>query len=233
MPDSGVLGGGISFPIASNSILGVFSWTTKPAANAVPFGSLILIPNVGGGQTSTGGGTWFFSNGFRWKAVGHVTLDAVDTANPSAGNTTEQNLNPNRVPASAGVIGDFDRSILRMSFMKSSNVSDATLRIYLGSTGTTADTLVATLTDLAGGNQSAGYEMEFKRTGPTTIERTGNANAASSFNGATVGLPPAAFTVPNMNTNQLAVTISSQINVGTEIVTLRDYSWKLYYTDSQ
>jgi len=209
-----------------------FTWAAKPSATGRT-GLMIRITDVGAGQLGTGGGTLWMSNGTRWKLSNNQgVIDSIDTENASAGNTTEQNLNPNHNLIPGGVIGLYDRFYVEFTPSKSGTTSNCTLRLRFGSAGTVADTVIATISDLAATNQTGGYRLGFKRTSATTIQRLGNNNAANSYSGATTGAFGADITVPNLDSVGQYLSITSQIDAGTEIVTIKDYTLTLASTDS-
>lgn len=207
-------------------------WAARPAAASVP-GGIIRFTDVGGGQTGTGGGTFMFSNGVRWKPLnGNTLLDAIDTPNVAVANTTEQNLNPNHVLIPAGVIGDYDRLFLNLTFSKVGTADSATLRVRFGPLGTIADPVIATITALSGTAQSFGGILGFKRASATTLQKLGNADPSASFFNASNGAYPAPVAVSNMDSTAMYMSLTSQMTGGTEVSTLQDYRLELFTTDS-
>lgn len=209
-----------------------YLWAARPSASQFN-GAIIRITDVGGGNPTGGGGNYFFSNGTRWKPLnGSIILDAVDTANSSIANTAEQNLNPTHDPIPAGVLGDFDRLRLRMSWSKVGTVGNTTIRVRYGPLGTTADPLLVGITDLSGTSISGGYFIDFKRASATTLQKLGNGNTVQSYTGASAVAYPAPVVVSSMDANIMFLSISSQ-NDASEIVTLQDYTLEDFATDSQ
>lgn len=217
----------------TNAATGSSAWASRPAVSSVPLRTMLWMTDVGAGTNNLGGGSLFFTNSTRWKPVNSgVLLDAVDTTNTSIANTTEQNLNPNRIGIPGGVIGNFDRLRLWVSLSKSGTVDSTTLQIKFGPLGTIADPSIGTITTLATTNQSIGFLLEYKRLSATTIQKQGNASTDVSFNGASAGAFPAAVTVANMDNNAMFLSITSQMTTGVETVSLQDYTLELYATDS-
>ncbi len=209
-----------------------YTWANRPAL-ASSINNVIRITDVGGNLNGAGGGNFFFAAPSRWKPVGgNVIIDAVDTPNTSAANTSENQLNPNHILIPAGVISINDRLRIRATFTKSNTAENATLRFRFGTAGTTADALIATITSLAGANQSEGVLLDFKLTSLTAIQKLGNATTDQSYGGVNSALTPNAVTVSDVSANGMYLSITSQVNVGVETVTLQDYSLELYPTDS-
>jgi hypothetical protein len=206
-------------------------WAARPSASQV--GSQFIFSDVGGGNPGPSGGNVFFWNGNRFKPMnGNCLLDAIDTANSGLANTAEQQLNPNRVAVPAGVVSDFDRLRLWFSASKNGASDTCTHRVRWGPLGTTSDPVIATITALAGANQSYGTLMEFKRLSATTVQKQGNADPSSNYGGASAGAYPAAVTVSNMDTNAMFLTLSAQMTGGTEIPTVNDYTLELWASDN-
>jgi hypothetical protein len=196
-------------------------------------GAIVRFTDVGPSESGTGGGNFFYWNGARWKPVGsNVLLDAVDTPNTSVANTTEQSLTANRVAIPAGVIGNFDRVLLRATVSKNNTADTCTLRVRFGPLGTVADPILATITTLAGANQSFGTPLEFKRLSATSMQKEGNADTSNSFGGANANAFPAAVAVSDMDANPMFFTLSEQMTTGTETATLQNLTVELFATDS-
>lgn len=224
---------GLNGPAGTTSATPAMLWAARPTPTTANIGREIRFTDVGG-NTGSGGGNFFFSNGIRWKPVNNsIILDSVDTANSGIANTSEQQLNPNHIVIPAGVIGDFDRLRLWVSVSKDAAVDSTTLRIRFGQLGTVADAVIATITTLASTNQSIGFLLEFKRISSVLLQKQGNASTDASYTGANSGAYPTPVTVVSMNTNPMFLSITSQLTAGTEIVTLQDYTLELYATDSQ
>lgn len=224
--DSGGIGG------SSGAQPLVTTWAARPAATNN--GSLARFTDVGGGTGSTGGGSLFYSNGTRWKPVnGGALLDAVDTTNTSVANTTEQQLNPNHIVIPAGVIGDYDRLRIKLTLSKSAAVDTSTVRLRFGPLGTVADPVLTTITGLAAANQSYGAQIDFKRVSATSLQKLGNADPSTGFNGAVASVITSTVAVSSMDSNPMYLTISSQMTGGTETVSLVDFTMFLDATDSQ
>lgn len=222
----------MSWPNSAADTPIVTAWAARPAAAGNT--GLVRFSDVGGGTGSTGGGSLFYSNGTRWKPVnGGALLDAVDTPNISIANTAEQQLNPNHIAIPAGLVGDFDRLRLKLTLSKSAAVDSSTVRVRYGPLGTVADPVITTITVLSAANQSYGAQIDFKRASATTLQKLGNADPSTGFNGAVASAVTAAVTVSNMDSNAMYLTISSQMMTGTETVSLVDFTLFLDATDSQ
>lgn len=209
------------------------TWANRPLPVTSYPNAIIRITDVGG-NTGAGGGNFFFTNSTRWKALGgNITLDTVDTPNTSVANTTEQNLNPNRIGIPAAVISvNGDRLRFRATLTKSGAADTSTIRLRFGPLGTTADPILATITSLATTSISLGVVMDFKRVSATSIQKEGNASTDNAYGGANAGSFPAATTVSDMDANIMFLSITSQMTGGTETVTLQDYALEFWPTDS-
>lgn len=225
---TGQIGNPGSYPIAAQAML----WAARPAA-ASSTGRIVRFTDVGGGQAKNGGGNYLFSTGTRWKVLGgSCLLDGVDTPNTSVANATEQQLNPNFAQIPAGVIGLYDRLRLWLTLGKSGGSDSSTIRLRLGPLGTVADPVIAVISSLATTNQSYGTLMEFKRVSATGVQKMGNADPSSSYNGASTAPLSASVTVSDMDANIMVLSITSQMSGGTETVTLQDYTLEIQSTDS-
>lgn len=215
-------GSGSTQPVYFGSRL----WAQRPAA-ASATDAVIRFRDVGGGQAGTGGGTFMYSNGVRWKPIGEALLDAIDTPNSAVANTTEQQLNPNHVVIPAGLILDYDRLLINLSFGKAGTTDSSTLRLRFGPLGTTADPVIATITALAGTAQSYGADVAFKRMSATTLQKLGNADPSASFINTSNAAFPAVIAVSSMDSNAMYLSLTSQMTGGTEVATVQDYTLKL------
>jgi hypothetical protein len=219
--------------VGTTSTTPAFLWANRPAATSSNVGQYIRITDVGG-NTGSGGGNYFFSNGLRWKPLnGSILLDGIDTANTSVANTTEQNLNPNHIVIPAGVIGDFDRLRIRFTATKSSTVDTSVIRLRFGPLGTIADPAILTISGFSTTNISMGSLIDFKRTSATTIEKLGNGLTNNPYSGFSTIAFPADVTISSMDANPMFLSITSQMTTGAETVSLVDYTMELCPTDSQ
>jgi len=237
---------------ANLATLGANGWVPNAnwgAINAVPvvpqsalwanraqfqqLGRQVRFTDVGPSESGNGGGNLLYWTGVRWKPVGsNLLLDAIDTPNVAAANAAEQQLNPNHVAVNAGLVQDGDRFRVLLTASKNNTAETCTIRLRYGPLGTTSDPVLATVSTLAGANQSLGVQLEFKRTGATTLQKEGNADTSSSFGGATTVAFPAAVTVSDMGTNPMFMSITTQMSVGAEIATLQNYTLDFFATDS-
>jgi hypothetical protein len=208
------------------------TWAARPLPVTSYPNATIRITDVGG-NTGAGGGAMFFTNGTRWKPTGAVLVDSIDTPNTSVANTTEQNLNPNRVPIPAGVIGaNGDRLRFRCTMSKSGVADTCTLNLRFGPLGTIADPILATITSLATTSVSLGFVLDFKRISATSLQKEGNASTDNAYGGANSGSFPAAVTISSLDANGMFMSICSVMTSGTETVTVQDYALEFWPTDS-
>lgn len=211
----------------------VYTWATKPSAVGLQYAE-IHITDVSRGQSGTGGGARFISNNVRWKPVnGECKIDGVDSPNVGTAVATEQVLTTTPVPIPAGLAADLDRfEFNHLTMSKSGTSETCTIRIRFGTTATAADPVLATITTLAGANQTFGTRLVFKRVSATSIQREGNSDTAGSFSGPATGAYPAAVAVSNMDSNVMYFTITAQMSTGVEIPTLQGYAVILQSTDN-
>lgn len=207
-------------------------FSARPTASANT-GRIMRFTDVGCGQSGTGGGTFMFSNGARWKPLGPALLDAIDTPNSGVANTAEQQLSTNHVAIPAGVISvDGDRIEVLLTLSKSGASDSATIRIRFGPLGTVADPVITTITNLAGASQSYGTVIPFKRVSATSLQKQGNSDPSSSLLGAGTGAYPAAVTVSDMGATPMFMSVTQQMTGGSEFVTAQDYSVTFKPTDN-
>jgi len=206
-------------------------WANRPDATLYP-GAAFRFTDVGG-NTGTGGGNFFFSNGVRYKTVnGTVTLDTIDTANAGVANTTEQQLNPNAILMPAGLLGATDRLRVYLSASKSGAADTATIRLRIGPLKTVADPLIATIS-MATTNISFGTLLEFKRISATSLQKQGNGDPAGNYNGmSTTAYAAAVGSLSNFDSVGQYLSITQQMTGGTEFITIQDYTLELFSTDS-
>lgn len=196
-------------------------------------GVLVRFTDVGGGNPGPSGGNLMTWNGARWKPVGaNLVLDAIDTPNNGVANTTEQNLNPNHVAVNANLLAAGDRLRMFLSVSKNGASDSATLRLRYGPLGTVADPVIATISTLAGTNQSYGTIIEFKYLSSTSLQKQGNADPSNSYAGGSTGTFSTAVAVSDMTANPMFMSLTAQLSGGTEVVTLQDYTLELIATDA-
>jgi hypothetical protein len=209
-----------------------YTWAAKPAA-ASSAGQIIRITDVSAGQSGSGGGSLFISNGVRWKPLnGEVVIDGIDTPNDGVANTTENIVTPTSVVIPAGLIGNFDKLKLLLTASKNGASDSCTIRLRWGPLGTVADPVISTITSLAGANQSFGSILVFKRTSATAIQKMGSADSAGGFTGPSLTAFAAATAVSNMDSNAMRLTITAQMTGGTEIPTIQDMQLTLSVSDN-
>ena len=222
---------------ANGNIIGVQSDTgvAALAASQLPWASRPTLGSTIKGAffaTDVGGGNFFYWNGVRWKVVnGSCILDSIDTANVGTATASEQQLNASHALIPAGVIGGNDRLRITGGFSKSGATDTVILRVRIGSAGTTADPIVATI-NLAAATLSAGFYLQLKRASATSIRLQGSANTLLSYGSESTSAYAAAVTIPNMDTTGLYISVTAQMSGTTDIPTLQDYTAEIYSTDS-
>jgi len=210
----------------------VTTWANR-ALFQTQVGRQVRFSDVGSGDAGTGGGNVFWWSGTKWKPIGsNILLDAIDTPNTSIADATEQQLNGNHQLLPAGLINNGDRLLILLTASKNNTAETCTIRLRFGPTGTAADPVIATITTLAGANQSLGSQLEFKRLSATSLQKEGNADTSVSFGGAIAVAFPAPVAVSNMDSNAMYLSITSQMSVGAELCTIQNYTLNLFATDN-
>ncbi|MGU3629841.1 hypothetical protein [Comamonas sp. C24C] len=220
--------GGVGAPGTATDVAPVSALWADRVPLQTQVGRQVRFTDVGGGSGNVSGGTTMAWNGTRWRPLsGVVTLDAIDTANVGAADTTEQQLNPSHIAIPAGLIVDGDRIRIVISASKSGASANCTIRVRFGPAGTVADQLLTTISALSASNQSYNDIFDYKRTGATAIQQQGN----QTYKGASSAAFPAPITVANMGANAMYMTISAQMGAATEAPTIQNYTLEWYPTD--
>lgn len=194
---------------------------------------MIDVPKVVVSSAGKNVGSRWRADGVQWNPMAPVTLlqtlggvaGTADTTERLANTTTS---NPTQVLLPAGLINANNRRFrIYWAASKTGTVDTATIRIRMGTAGTTADTVIATAI-LAATNQSGHGMWEFQRASATTLQyntqdplQAGTAAALSSGNTTASSAWPANVTVSSMDTNALYITGTLQMTTGAETPTLR------------
>ena len=171
-------GGGIGLARPLNTL-----WANRVSYQIV--GALVRFTDVGPSESGNGGGNILYWTGTRWKPVGsNLLLDSIDSANAGNNGTTEQQLNGNHVAVNAGLTANGDRFRFMGTVSKNGTTDTCTVRLHYGPLGTASDPVIATIATLAGASQTLGVMLEFKRVSSTSLQKEGNADTSTSYNGA-------------------------------------------------
>ena len=199
-------------------LVNYFTWANRPLPSEY-LGPLFI--------TDIGGGSEWISNGINlYPLGGRVTLyDLLTPLTTTAG--TAKILAQNIIRAKMLK----DRDIIRITYTatKSGTVETATHNFRLGITGTTSDTSLASTGAPGGTNVAVGNVIEFQRVSPTTLLRLGSA-VTGGYNGPSTTAIAGAITVPDMDANDLFLSLSSLSSANVETYTLHAYRVELFST---
>lgn len=204
--------GGEKIPVS----IGPCVFAALPTAS-VATGIVAKVSDVGG----SGGSLWV-SDGARWKPLnGSLQLYTMPVRNTTSG-VTEALLGQVFVPA--GVLQNGDRLELKMSFSKSGTSETATIRLRIGTAGTTVDSLIASSNALVTTNISMESRLKYRRQTATSVQKLGTSASFTGVEGSvTNGAFPAANTVPNMDTSGVYFSITGAMSSTVEVCALEDF----------
>jgi hypothetical protein len=191
--------------------------STYPAASYS--GYTALVSDIGGST-----GSYFVSDGTRWKALNGRCMLYAGAGNVNAGATSgaaETIIGQVYVPA--GLFKNTDRIDLRLTFSHTGGTAETcTQRLRVGPAGTTSDQLTSSSSSLATTQLANGVTLTYRRESATSIQKLGH---GSSFTNGWSGMSTTQVASPQAVTtmdNAFYFDISAQMSVGTEIVTLVD-----------
>ena len=174
--------------------------------------------------TDIGGGSRWMSNGITLtplqNSITLYDLDAPNTQTLGTAKVMAQNLIP------LGLLTNRSRLRITYTYSKSATSETCTHNFRLGTAGTTADTSLATTGAPGGTNVTVGNFIEFQRLSATSLLRLGMA-VTGSYNGPSTTAIAGAVTVPNMDTNNLFLSLTSLSSANVETYTLHDYRVEL------
>lgn len=207
------------------------TWANRALYQTVT-GTEVRFSDVGAGTSDLGGGSLWYWTGTRMKPINeNIILDAIDTANSGTASAAIQQLNPLHADIPAGVIAGNDRLRARASFTRATAAETATVRFHFGPLGTTADPVIDTFT-LAIGTLSFGGVWDYKRLSATSIQPLGSADRNAAYSSSSTSAAPASVAVSSMDSNAMYFSVSQQMSVGAEFITVQDYTLELWATDS-
>jgi hypothetical protein len=191
------------------------TWTNKPAT--YPVGLPLYISDVG-----VKGSHWFY-DGTRWKPVNNLALLSSLDAPSATMNNSASIVHQYQMPAALLQTGD--RILIRVTMSKSGTTDVGGLRVWVGTAGTTSDTLVVNLsTFLAAAQRAAGALIDLKVISATSLLPL-PANAAVtpgfSYGTASNSAFAAATTISNVS-NSLYVSLGGVLNGTTDTCTMQD-----------
>lgn len=136
------------------------------------------------------------------------------TSVSGAANTSEQILKQYLLPVGLLMSTNYIRLALLVG--KSGTSENMTLRIRLGSAGTTADAQLTSITAPSLSTRSNSSEFHFFAANATTVRHLGAAPFAGMLGGNSLIVPPVNVTVPDMSTTALYLSVTAQMATGVE-----------------
>lgn len=201
-----------------------FNTFSKLPSTATP-GATYYASDIG-----TNGSYWMY-DGTLWQPMnGSCVLATMDTAGTPKTNAAETIDFQYQLPAGLLQVGNRFRIALTLS--KSGTTDSGTLRVRLGTAGTTADTLLNANNSTSvpnAANQQLSLMMDFRVASATSIQMLGvsnGSNATSGYSQSAAGLPASAVAISNVS-NSLWLSVSVQSSGGTNTVTLMDAQYTL------
>lgn len=206
-----------------------YTWATLPAASTLS-GVMVFVSDVGGG-------TYWRSNGTRWRPLNNMACLGALGARVSQTGSAEYLYYNVKVPA--GAWKDNDRLRFRFTMTKSSTAETATMRVRVGQLGTVSDAAMylggasataTTSASLATTNNTYGGFFDVKRVSATSLQKLGSGSFTQPYNGATNAVFASAFTVADMDTNDTYFNLTVSKDAGVEAVALEDMAVELVAT---
>lgn len=195
-------------PVFTTSItLPSVAWASIPAAGNA--GKIVRVSNVG-----TKGSLWM-DDGTVWKAVnGQALLASLDAQSTTVSNSEVIKLQY-QLPAAFWQVGDCARVFLHMA--KSGTVDTGSIRVRVGTAGTTSDAAIIAPTLMAASAQSAAVIYDLCLEDATTLN--GMTNPATGYGQTSTGTFGAGTTISNVS-NALWISIGLFSGGTTNTVTL-------------
>lgn len=225
--------GSIAFTSANDDVWPSFTVTKPQSKTYGPFGiaMTVVITVVNGSLDYTINGG---NGGFGYDTDGNITglvsgdgtrlyvVPLYDLPAPSAMSGTSEVVLA-QFSIAAGLMGVLDRLEMRLSASKSGTSETATIRVRVGTLGTTADTVVYTSPSLlVSTNVSAGTLLDFKRSSETALQKLGSGVSTGAYGGASTVAYPAAVTVGDMDDAAYFVSVTAASSSTSETITLQD-----------
>jgi len=200
--------GGFEGQLSSPLVTPVYTWATKPTVGAYT-GQVIQISDFDS--------AFFIWDGTRWNPKDFEQLQhLVPIPRTTITGATEQVIFQQSVPANFLHLGGLLSPVVMLS--KSAAVETLTVRVRFGTAGTVADTLCVTPTAVTASTQLTFGNIHFglAKTAATTLRLIWNGQASTDI------------TVANMDTNNCFLSVTAQLSVGAETVSL-EQAHCLYY----
>lgn len=162
------------------------------------------------------------SDGTAWRLLAPSDLVVDFTPVTGIANTSEQILKQVTIPA--GLLRALRYFSVRALFAKSGTSETATFRARLGTAGTTSDqSIMSNNSSLASTNRSATVDGPFFAASATQLRGVSRDSSfgSGSFNaGATSVVYPVNYTIANMDSNVLTLSLSLTMSAGVETGTI-------------
>lgn len=197
-----------------------YTWATIPSA-ASNTGAQVFVSDVGQG------GSYWYSDGTRWRAVGgSYVIKGITSPVTSDGTTTEAVIAQVALPPGLFRTGDYLRVFFAMT--KSGTVDTNTCRWRLGTAGTTSDAALNSVSQPATTVIALGTHWALRAASNTT-GTLASLPGASGFGTSTGSLSSVGSLNFSSNTNYLSLT-ADMTTGGIETVTLVDFT-VIHYTN--
>jgi len=198
------------------------SWGSRPSAVTSGIGAVFLCSDIGSSPTL------MISNGTYWRPINGIAALVMQSADiTTVANATEQIFGTQvTIPGNFLQVGCKLRSWISCS--KSSTADTMTVRVRLGTAGTTADAQIVGTSNQATTNVSLGWWAEIHISSATSARKLGNASSLQPYPGVSASAIPATVTIPNIS-NTLVLSTSSQSSLGTETNTLYGQSIEIIF----
>lgn len=168
-----------------------YTWATKPAT--FPTGASVFISNFG-----PKGSHWYY-DGALWKPVGgRITMAATDADSASVNNNETIRLQA-LFPAGGLQVGD--QFEIPWKVNKSGTTDTGSVRVRMGTLGTTGDTQLFSQTVLIAANRQGGALFGFRLNSATTVAQypiTSASGIGSGYPATAVGGVPADTTISSV-----------------------------------
>jgi hypothetical protein len=181
--------------IRSQNVITSTTWANKPSSYLT--GQPVFISDVG-----TKGSHWFY-DGTRWKALtGTAHLASLDSASTAA-NNSETIVFQYLIPANVLQVGD----VLRFwgGMVKSGSTDTGSIRIRVGTAGTTADSLIISVTNMSAATRQFSPVFDLRVNSATVLDQVSNSTAG--YGGAVTTAAVATAAISNIS-NALYYTVS-------------------------
>lgn len=204
--------------IVTQNVITSTTWANKPSAYIT--GQPVFISNAG-----TKGSHWFH-DGTRWKPMnGSAVLASLDAASSNIGNS-ETIVFQYQMPAGLWQTGD--RLRLYLGEIKSGTTDTATVRVRIGTAGTTADTQIVGVVTMAAGTRQIGLISDIRLESATSALQLTNSRSPPGYGGTAIANAfDAAVAISSATANALWVSVGILSGGAADTVALVDAQLQL------